>query len=363
MSLTEKLVQENQEQSALFCSPNESGPRRRYRKHHPTRTCAFKCSDGRIRMHDFTRLPKGYFQPFRNIGGRFNLGWPYLHKVVGDWVRRNYFDDGFDCLALLTYHYSETDPPPPEDEIHDGEWHGCRGFGYNVEAARDHIRDLEQQIERTFGSQVLLPVMTGIETNTDRLIIHGKREDQILDLGEVTSVEPAELIHTLRLFHPDMTDRVARDILPMLTGNLEHIRYIEETRREITDNRHGEYIIAIGQGLDWLERLNTAMIVGPFDLDLASQILTAADIVWKNWKSGEIAEYGGMVLHTSAVYWDEAGYEKQLAIEKTWQLREFSYTLIKQHFPQEMLDRLEILSGIVNMNTRLMTPILVDPAA
>ena len=56
--------------------------------------------DGRINISVATDTPAGIILPLRNLGGRFNLGWPYFAEVLaGQSGIRSQEDD-----ALLYYH-------------------------------------------------------------------------------------------------------------------------------------------------------------------------------------------------------------------------------------------------------------------
>ena len=42
--------------------------------------------DGRLNLALMTETPPGIVQPFRNIGGKFDLGWPYFGILMREWV-------------------------------------------------------------------------------------------------------------------------------------------------------------------------------------------------------------------------------------------------------------------------------------
>ena len=54
--------------------------------------------------------------PFRNLGGRFDLGWPHLGEVVTQYVMDR-VHEGRQVLFLVSYHYSKGDHQ-----------RGCAGF-------------------------------------------------------------------------------------------------------------------------------------------------------------------------------------------------------------------------------------------
>ena len=86
MELKRQIITRNREQSALYCDPSERVRRATHRQAHPTEIAAFKCMDGRLDLARITMTPPGIIQPFRNVGGRFDLGWPFLSGVIDEWV-------------------------------------------------------------------------------------------------------------------------------------------------------------------------------------------------------------------------------------------------------------------------------------
>ena len=82
----EALLALSREHAETFCSPSASLARERYLARHPTRILVMKCMDGRIHLPHATRTPLGIITPFRNLGGIFDLGWPYLGEMLVDTV-------------------------------------------------------------------------------------------------------------------------------------------------------------------------------------------------------------------------------------------------------------------------------------
>jgi hypothetical protein len=80
--------------------------------------------DGRINLAVDTHTPSGIIQPFRNLGGMFDLGWPHLGEVLAHYVH-TVVSRGQRVLLLITYHYSKGD-----------KHRGCAGFNYDTQAAR-----------------------------------------------------------------------------------------------------------------------------------------------------------------------------------------------------------------------------------
>ena len=83
----EWLMEHARQYSAMFCSPEAFIARQRYLAEHPSAIAVLKCMDGRINIPVATHTPLGIMQPFRNLGGMFNLGWPHLGEVLANHVQ------------------------------------------------------------------------------------------------------------------------------------------------------------------------------------------------------------------------------------------------------------------------------------
>lgn len=343
--LAEFLLQHNQKQSAIFCNPDAALSRRQYRSKHPTAVAAMKCMDGRLNLSIITKTPPGIIQPFRNIGGMFDLGWPYFGELLNDWVRNNIFK-GSDCMILVTYHWSKGD-------LH----RGCKGFHYDVKTSFKYTRNLKKQVERVFGNRhtAVYPIQIGIETDEDALTLHGEN-GETLNLAEETKMKEEKLSLRLQKLFPDMKSRILEDLIPFLIGNQKHVEEVRKTKRPIEETQHKEQILAIGRGFDWLHLPNKALIIGPYSYNLGESIVTAAKILMDNLKKHRIPANNGIVLMSSAAYRDEAGPERFRAIEKTKSLADFSMETIKTYVPQ-LIPHIKLLRGVVNLNTRFFTKI------
>ncbi len=344
-SIQKFLLQRNKEQSEAYCSPDATLWRLQYRARHATEIAALKCMDGRLNLSVLTETPPGIIQPFRNIGGQFDLGWPYFGILLNDWVKYS-INRGRDCLILVTYHWSKGD-----------EKRGCRGFDHDVEAARTYTRKLKEQIEFVFGSMhyVVYPIQVGIETDEDALVLHGA-DGSVLDLGSEPKNAEGDLTSQIKKLYPDMRERMVNDLLPLLVGNLAHIKKIRLSHRPIEDTEHKEQILAIGRGFDWLHLPNKALIIGPYSYNLGDPVATAARILLSNLNEGRIPKATGGVLMTSAAFREEVGAERTIAAEKAKSLAEFAMGTITEHVP-ELLPYLTSLTGVLNMETRLFTPL------
>jgi len=341
------LLDHNTKQSEEFSSPDATLSRKLYKAKHPTNIVALKCMDGRLHLPIITKTPLGIIQPFRNIGGQFDLGWPFFGSLMKDWVSSS-VAHGNNCIVLSTYHYSKSDSHL-----------GCKGFGYNTELAISETKKLKEQFERVFGKQhsVVYPILIGIETDEDTLILHGNNDK--LDLSTVLDIELEELKNKVQSLFPDMKGRLISDFLPLLVGNIKHIKEVREQKRPVDDINHRESILAVGRGFDWLHLHNKALIVGPFSYNLKDPIGKAAGILLDNLKQGRIEEEDGIVLMTSAVYNDASSIEHYLAKEKAVSLAKFSLDTIKEQVP-ELIPYITIMTGTVDMNTRYFNRIPFD---
>ena len=342
--LSRFLIKHNREQSKIYSDPGNVLWRRQYRAKHPTEIAALKCMDGRLHLPVMTETPLGIIQPFRNIGGQFDLGWPFFGILLKEWVEYS-VKEGRDCLILVTYHYSKGD-----------HHRGCKGFGYDTEAAKEATKALKKQIEGVFGVKhnVVYPILVGIETDEDALILHGE-DGTIIDLSKEKDSDPDHFKARIQRAFPDMRLRIVDDLLPLLLGNIRHIKEVQKSKRTPIQADHMEQILGVGRGFDWLHLHNKALLIGPFSYDLRDPITKAAGILLDIIRAGRIKKKD-VVLIASAVYRNTVGIEKQLAEEKARSLSRFAYKTIKENVP-ELMKYLSVLVGTVDMNTRLFTEI------
>lgn len=334
----EKLIQLNKVHTVEFCSPQVTLSRRLYRAQHPTEIGVFKCMDGRLHLPVMTQTALGIIQPWRNLGGKFNLGWPGLQYSVQDWVTRG-ISRGHNVLAIVTYHYAK------------GSAHrGCRGFNYNTEDAIQFTKHLKEQFDTVYGQGPVYTIQVGIETDTDTLIFHGENQET-LDLSQIEDSNPESILSNLERLYPSMPEKVRQDLLPLIQGNIEHIAKIRTENRLIEEAEHKEWVLAIGRGFDWLHEINTALIIGPYDPNLEQTIATGALLLWSNIEAGRIDPKDGIVLMTSAPYLDTAGPEQKLAQEKSKFLHDFAREIIEKQASQ-LLPYISYMTTTVDMNTR-----------
>ncbi len=343
----EFLLHHNKEQSGFYSSVDEVLRREHYRARHPAEIAVLKCMDGRLNLAVMTNTPFGIVHPYRNLGGKFDLGAPYFGKHMINWVHYA-MQQGRYALILITYHWSAGDPQ-----------RGCRGFNYDVTAARAYSTGLKEQFERVFGKrhQVVYPLVVGIETDSDSLVLHADQGNLSLDLNNAEKhLTKGELDRWLLNLYPDMHPSMRDDLIPLLLGNLSHVSDIRHMNRPIESGKHQEWCIAFGRGYDWLHLPNTALIVGPYSLNLEQPIATAASIVYDNILSGRINPDDGLVLMISGAYRIKSGPEYGVAIEKARAMRDLAFKVIQEHYPK-VLELTAVLVGITDMNTRLFQPL------
>ena len=73
--------------SAEFQSSESYQARSFYIAQHPTSVVALSCMDERVNLSVATDMSSGIILSFRNLGGRFSLGWPYFGKLLAGKMR------------------------------------------------------------------------------------------------------------------------------------------------------------------------------------------------------------------------------------------------------------------------------------
>ncbi len=316
----EALLALSREHADTFCSPSAWLARERYLATHPTRILAMKCMDGRIHLPHATRTPLGIITPFRNLGGIFHLGWPYLGEILTHAVEQA-IHTGHGVLMLISYHFSRGDRR-----------RGCAGFACDAEAALAHAHEIRRQAERIFGREQrhVYPLVCGFETDQDALVLHGET-GAILDMSELDPSSADSLDHRVATLCPDMPADIRRDLLPLLIGNLAHVEELRGTPREF-DLEHREWVICVGRGFDFLHLPNTALIVGPYSPDLSQPIGTAAAIIAANMQAGRIPDDGFLLLASTP--FESIGVDRARAEMKSRFLAEFAASVIHREHPQ-----------------------------
>lgn len=325
--------------SETYCAPEAYLARKRYSAKHPTMVIALKCMDGRIHIPYATKTPLGIVKPFRNIGGMFDLGWPYLGEVLSNAVN-NAIESSQRVLILITYHFSKGDVN-----------RGCAGFNHDREAAMKHVIEIKKQVEYIFGfnHQTVYPVICGFETDEDAIILHGENKE-VLNLAE--SDDPSEefLSNKLRAMYSDMPDRILRDLIPLAKGNIAHVKEVRKSNRNLAlDSVHREWIICVGRGFDFLHVPNIALIIGPYSPDLGGPIAKAVGIIKSNMEKGMIPKDGFLLL-ASAPYSD-IGADRARAELKSRFLGQYVTDVVEKEYP-DMLGLMKKKTAVLNWHTR-----------
>jgi len=323
--------------AADFSDPESYLARKRYLAAHPTDIVALKCMDGRINIPVATRTPPGIIQPFRNLGGQFDLGWPHLNETLAHHVSE-IAGAARQVLALITYHFSKGDPH-----------RGCAGFNYDTEAAIAHTHAIREQMEFMFGKGhgTVYPILCGFETDEDALVLHG-RDGTMLNLAELSPDQDETLRHRLISLFPDMSAQMREDLLPLLSGNLAHIAHVRGLHRAL-DIEHREWMICIGRGFDFLHTPNLALIIGPYSPNLDDPIRKAASIILNNMQTGRIPDDGFLVLASSP--YQEIGMDRARAELKAHFATEFTAEVIRSEFPA-LARKMHLRTAVLNWATR-----------
>jgi len=337
--LTDELIELNRVQSEKFTDAGQSAARRRYRAEHPTEIGCLKCMDGRINMPIITNTPMGIIQPFRNIGGVFDLGWLGFSQRIKGFVDYSVCR-GRPNLILVTYHWSKGD-----------KHRGCRGQGYDLERAKRSAWELTSSIGQAFGKghEQVYPVLIGIETDDEELVIHDKENARSAGLAQLIGSKKDKFQDLLKDYYPDMAEKVREDFLPLLMGNAEHVSALRSNPRQTIDLQHRERVIAFGQGFDWLHQPNLALIISDFDPNMLETVGTAAGIIHDNRDAGRIPNTGAL-LFTSVSYM-QPGYERNLAVERAKWLTKNGLEAIKKYQP-DMVEFFHPLTAVCNWHTR-----------
>jgi hypothetical protein len=342
-SVVEYLFDLNEQHSKAFINSQRS--RRIYRVKHPTEIAVMKCMDGRVHIPVYTQTPLGIIQPWRNIGGKFDLGWPHYKETIQDWT--DYcVSKGRKSLVFTTYHYAKGFEGESLEII---KYRGCAGFGYDTENAKAASLELKQQFVNDFMNDSIYVIQCGVETDFNTLIFHGDN-GETLDLSEAKFDNEAEIIAKLQEMYPTFPIDVIKDIVPLVTGNIEHTAMIKKADRPKVDMEHKEKVLGFGRGFDSIHEPNFALIIGPYDIDLVTPIVKAAGLLLKNIKEGRVTEDEGLVLLACAIY-SKAGSKQRLAERKARTLAKHAWRVIEEHVP-EAAKYFKVVTVTCDLNTR-----------
>ncbi len=331
--------------SEAFSSSEAFIARQRYLAEHPSAVAALKCMDGRINLSVATHTPLGIIQPFRNLGGMFNLGWPHLGEVLANYVH-DQVSTGRRVLLLITYHYSKSDKQ-----------RGCAGFNFDTEAARAHTYTIKRQVEHTFGAGhgTVYPIVCGFETDEDALVLHGSN-GELLDISRLAARDQDGLRPRLEQIFPDMPSQTRHDLEPLVLGNMDRIVEVQKTERTL-DVEHREWMICVGRGFDFLHMPNLALIIGPYSPDLAEPIHQAAGIIDANMRAGRIPDDGFLLL--ASVPYAEVGVDRARAELKSRFLSKFAADVIRAQHPK-LAPKMQVRTAVLDWRSRTLETIAAE---
>lgn len=333
------ILERNKAQSKEFCSPGSQLGRRLYRAQHPSEIIALKCMDGRLNLSVMTHTPPGIIKPYRNIGGKFDLGWPFFGRLILDDIEHA-VSKGRPTVVLSTYHFSKGDTH-----------RGCAGHRYDTAAARAGAVRLAEQFRTAFGGnyEAVFPMVVGIETDEGGLLFHGKGKDTF-DVANHTDANTENIHSKLRHMYPEMPDNIVEDLLTLVAGNQRYVKEIRASKRPVVEMEHKEQIIAVGRGFDWLHLPNRALMIGPYDPQWEDAVATAGNIILGNMKAKRILEKEGALLLVLAPY-RAIGADQGVAVEKALFLAREAERVLTNRVPA-IMKKIKILVGTVDLNTR-----------
>ena len=314
--LRQELIAYNAEMVERFAA--EKPARAELRKKHPTHIVTYECMDGRSKLSQMAKYPKGFIRPRRNIGGMFRMGWSTARERTTSEIRYAY-SKGRNCLFISTYHFSESDTHL-----------GCAGFKYDTTAARASSKRLTDELNFAYRGvndlQNNYAIQIGIETDREAFVLHSADDTKEISMASIEDTGDASLLKLIRAYHPDMPERIMLDLVPLLRGNVEHVH---ETRgRKIEgDLNHKENLIFFGYGFDWFKKINVALKINDDDPHKNVNVAVAAKIVLKNRDDGRISDAGALVL-VSVPYYDD--HERNAAVLNAKYLTELAKESIKE---------------------------------
>ena len=140
---------------------SQTSTRARYAEINPTRILVTECMDGRVNFSRITGLPLGFCTSLRNIGGKYEVGWPLFDATIREWDTLVY-NQRQPRLFISTYHFASREKR-----------RGCAGFNYNTEAARESAQKLQADFYNVYQDRSIHSLVVGIDTDTDGLMFHG----------------------------------------------------------------------------------------------------------------------------------------------------------------------------------------------
>jgi len=345
------LLKINKEQSELFSNPLSIKIRELYHQKHPTEILSFGCMDGRLNPSVIADIPLGIIKQFRELGGRFDLGNPYLRILIQD-LAENALSQGRSVIIFVTYHFSQSNPHL-----------GCAGFGYDKKLAIEETSKLKMVFDQIFrgGVQTVYPILVGIETDKESLIFHDSLNNQrTFDISEHLFASLEEFASLIKGFYPDLNQQGCLDLLPFFTGNQKYLK--EELRLSVLPvHTHKEFVLGVGRGFSWINQIDIAFLIGPYRYNFQEAITRASLLLQENLVEGRIPKEDGVLIMASGVYgrYKSVEVDRHFAEEGARSMARFTQSVIQNSVP-ELWPSVNLLVGVVNKNTLGFTPISLE---
>jgi len=340
-TLISRIKQINREYSENFCLPDAQAERRWFCEEYPVGLFSFGCMDGRNNIPNATEIPLGVMKNFHFAGGEWHW-WNNVSTVFSKDIARHEKKHRA-SLVLVSYHFSRS-----EKHL------GCAWFNYDTDAAIKANLKFLKKIERVYGDKhkVVFPVLVGLETDEESLVIHdSNNHENVLRVADLQEYDENYLKTTLVQMFGLIEANTMKMLLRLIAGNINHVAKIRASHRPVIDLDHREWILAIGNGLDWFRATNQAIIIGMYSYNPQEAIKTAASVIEKNLRTGQISKEDGFVLLASSSFHSESGYEKTSAREIALEYMRFAKEIIAQHYPQ-LLEMMHPLVTITNLDDR-----------
>lgn len=313
-----------------------------------------KCMDGRVDWSEASNSPFAWIYPIQTMGGKLDLGWPAFKPRFARAVRRA-AEKQTPMLFVSTYHFSDQ--------------HAlcCLGYGKKTVAAIGGQAKLRDQAERVASSLYLqggvrqvYPILAGINTDNKGLILHGTGRDEVLATFEFAHLpqEEAERLVGRRIpqLFPDMPEGIVQYLIESTMRNWVIVKTVMENPPEPMALDHNEWILAIGNRMDWIRQRNIAVKIQSWDPEYLSSARTGARIIISNRDDKErgrsLREEGGvLIVCDSFDEDDERCDDRAAAVESAlWTYQDVARNLRRNN--PEILSVLKPLVGVVSTERR-----------
>lgn len=337
-----KLFEMNRRHSEQFLK--EQPERRSSLEECPVQVGIVSCMDGRAKAANTIGQPCGRVRrEWRTLGGIVEVGVPRFRASIENWLRFAE-EHGHEALMLVTYHFSASNNLSL----------GCRGHNHNKEASRVSAIEIRNQFCRVYET-VPYPVVVGIDTDYDELFVHGDKPDQMS--GTTEFGQEADIRRWIATSFPSMSANVQNALASLMRGNAGHTARIRRENRPIEAADHHEFALVIGDGC-WTEH-NSAIVVGPYTLDLSNQIRIAAGLLWNNFTGCRTNGHEPVLLTCAVQGKKDPPHVRRGAVEEALCLKRFAQRIIEEHVPK-LAARMSCEASVLDLDTRLLQPILTD---